>query len=92
MIKSATQTTINLENVSSNIVKKVSIVGDGLFFDSVMSDSWIIEGPEEEGGGKEDRMKRTITVPLYSLRYLSSQETDSASRWFVGSSRSRMSG
>ena len=32
------------------------------------------------------------TVPLYSARKRSSQATDSASRWFVGSSRSRRSG
>src|SRR3954453_15863431 len=32
------------------------------------------------------------TVPLYSARKRSSQATDSASRWFVGSSRSSRSG
>src|SRR3954470_23980592 len=33
-----------------------------------------------------------MTVPLYSARKRSSQATDSASRWFVGSSRRSRSG
>src|ERR1035437_4859860 len=33
-----------------------------------------------------------ITVPLYCLRVVSSHCTDSASRWFVGSSSSNISG
>ena len=33
-----------------------------------------------------------ITVPLYCFRYNSSHSTDSASRWLVGSSRSKISG